>query len=678
MGTQSAILRCSLAILVSTDGLCLKRVTRVGRARTVIGMLLMLVVHVVAAKPLPELGEVTSPDGKIQVTVSLDAQGTPHYDIDLEGREVLQSAPLGLVLKEADFSRGLRLSEAGPVTAIKDRYELLTGKRRHNEYLGNRREFHLIDAKDRRVDIIFQVSNDGVAFRYRFPDADKNIQHLREEATAFRFPKDARAWLQPMSVAKTGFAQTNPSYEEHYLQDVAVGTPTPMGAGWVYPALFRTGDTWVLLSEGSLSRGHAGSRLLDGKMAGEYRVGFPDPRENFQNGAVNPEFPLPWQSPWRIVAIGSLKTIAESALGTDLADPPSHPPVAPVVPGKASWSWPLMGDDKTVYDVQKRFIDYAAEMGWRYTLIDSMWDSQIGYERVAELIKYARSKDVSILLWYNSAGSWNQAPQTPRDRMLTRASRQQEFERLKAMGVAGLKIDFFGGDGQSFINYYLDIMEDAASYGLLLNFHGATLPRGWQRTYPNLMTMESVRGLEFITFDQYNADQAPTHAAMLPFTRNVFDPMDFTPVVLDKVNKKIERRTTPAFELAQSVLFVSGIQHYAEIPEGMAKAPDYVRDFLRGVPSIWDDSRYIAGYPGKQAVFARRGDGHWYVAGINAEAQSESFELDLSELGAVGSATLIADGDGPLSFRREEVRVGEDGKLRIDVPARGGFVLKFE
>ena len=641
---------------------------------------LLLATHAAAAESPRKLGDVASPDGRIRVEVSLDAQGTPHYAVGFEGKEVLQPAALGLVLEEQDFSRDLRLRDAGAVTAVKDRYELLTGKRRNNEYLANRREFQWVDAKDRRLDIIFQVSNDGVALRYRFPDSDKAIHHLRNEATAFRFPKEARAWLQPMAVAKTGFAQTNPSYEEYYQQDVAVGTASQLGAGWVYPALFRSGETWVLLSEGSLSRDHAGSRLIDGAVVGEYRVGLPDPRESFQNGPVNPEFPLPWQSPWRIIAIGSLKTIAESTLGTDVADPPSRTSATaatPITPGKASWSWPLLGDDQTNYEVQKRFIDYAAEMGWRYTLIDAMWDSQIGYDRIRELIDYARGKGVGILLWYNSAGDWNQSHQTPRDRMLTRADRRREFDRLKAMGVAGLKIDFFGGDGQSFIGYYLDIMEDAEPYGFLLNFHGATLPRGWQRTYPHLMTMEAVRGLEFVTFEQANADQEPTHAAMLPFTRNVFDPMDFTPMVLDKI-KKIERRTTPAFELAQSVLFVSGIQHYAEIPEGMAKAPDYVREFLRGVPSVWDDSRYIAGYPGKQAVFARRGDGRWYVAGINAEAGSKSLEIDLSELGAVRSGTLIADGDGPLSFRREEVRIGKDGKLRIDVPARGGFDLKLE
>ena len=203
-----------------------------------------------------------------------------------------------------------------------------------------------------------------------------------------------------------------------------------------------------------------------------------------------------------------------------------------------------------------------------------------------------------ILVWYNSAGDWNLAPQTPRNLMLTHESRVREFERLKAMGVAGLKIDFFGGDGQSVIAYYRDILDDAAPYGFLMNFHGATLPRGWHRTYPFLMTTEAVRGLEFVTFAQKNAEDEPTHAAMLPFTRNVFDPMDFTPMVLDRISR-IERRTSSAFELALSVLFTSGIQHYAEIPEGMAKAPQYVRDFLRQVPSVWDDVRFVDGFPGE-------------------------------------------------------------------------------
>jgi hypothetical protein len=259
--------------------------------------------------------------------------------------------------------------------------------------------------------------------------------------------------------------------------------------------------------------------------------------------------------------------------------------------------------------------------------------------------------------------------------MLTHESRIAEFEKLKTMGVAGLKVDFFGGDGQSVIDYYLDILNDAAPYGFAMNFHGATLPRGWQRTYPNLMTMEAIRGLEYVTFEQINADEEATHVAMLPFTRNVFDPMDFTPMALDRVNNRIKRRTTSGFELAQSVLFTSGIQHYAEIPEGMAKAPDYVRDFLKHVPSVWDDTKFVDGFPGKFVVLARRGEGRWYIAGVNSEQTPKTLTLDLTDLHVPSSATLITDGDGGnLSFRQQTVQLGRDRKLEVTLPPQGGFV----
>ncbi|HEX7470867.1 MAG TPA: glycoside hydrolase family 97 catalytic domain-containing protein, partial [Verrucomicrobiae bacterium] len=505
------------------------------------------------------------------------------------------------------------------------------------------------------------------------PNPNSGTHQLSEEVSSFHFLPDTRAWLQPMQVAKTGFQQSNPAYEEYYQKDISVGTPSTLGAGWVYPALFHSGETWLLVSEVSLPRNYCGTRLRSDSPDGEYSVGFPDPRENFQNGAVNPESKLPWLTPWRIVVVGSLKTIAESTLGTDVADKPMY--AGTVKPGKSSWSWPLLGDRNTTYDVQKRFIDYAADMGWRYCLIDAGWDKQIGYDKTKELADYARGKNVSILLWYNSAGDWNTVTFTPRDKMITHESRIAEFEKLKAMGVAGLKIDFFGGDGQSQINYYHDILEDAAPFGFAMNFHGATLPRGWQRTYPNLMTMEAIKGLEFITFEQKNADEEPTHAATLPFTRNVFDPMDFTPMVLDRINR-IQRRTTSAFELALSVLFTSGIQHYAEIPEGMAKAPDYVREFLKGVPSVWDDTKFLDGYPGKFVVIARQGEGRWYVAGINAEAAEKKLTLDLSELRIRGNGTLITDGSGGnLSFHQETVKLGRDKKLEVTLPPHGGFVM---
>jgi alpha-glucosidase len=621
---------------------------------------------------------VASPNGRLRVDFRLDASGAPRYAIRLDGKQVLRESRLGLVRDDADFSRGLRLASASRTEAVRDAYEILTAKRRANTYRANRRVFRLQTSAGQRMDITFQVSDDGAAFRYFFPGAGVDVRRLKEEVSSFHFPPGTRAWLQPMSVARSGWEKTNPSYEEFYEKDIPAGTPSTLGAGWVYPALFRSGSTWLLVSETAVGRDYCGTRLRHESPDGEYTVGFPDPRESVLGGPVNPESKLPWLTPWRVIAVGSLKTVTESMLGVDLADKPRRAAAPAPQPGKASWSWPLLGDAQTKYDVQKRFIDYAAEMNWRYCLIDALWDKQIGYEKVKELIDYARGRGVRVLLWYNSAGDWNTSPQTPRDLMLTRESRLREFERLKRMGVAGLKVDFFGGDGQSVIRYYHDIMEDAAPYGFLLNFHGATLPRGWQRTYPHLMTVEAIRGLEFSTFTQRDADEAPAHGTMLPFTRNVFDPVDYTPVVLDRL-PRTERRTTSAYELALSVLFTSGIQHYAEVPEGMAKAPDYVRELLRNVPSVWDDTKFLDGHPGRFVALARRGGGRWYVAGINGEAAERKLSLDLRELRARGRGALITDGaGGSLSFRRETIRVGPGAKLEVTLPPRGGFVAAFE
>lgn len=294
------------------------------------------------------------------------------------------------------------------------------------------------------------------------------------------------------------------------------------------------------------------------------------------------------------------------------------------------WSWALLKDDSIVYDVQKRFIDYAADMQWQYCLIDVNWDTKIGYNKMQELINYAREKKVGIWLWYNSAGSWNTTPYHPRNKLLTHEDRVQEFSRLQEMGVAGVKIDFFGGDGQSMLQYYIDILNDAAAHRLMVNFHGATLPRGWQRTWPNLMTAEAVKGFEYITFDQKNADEEPTHCAVLPFTRDAFDPMDFTPMSLYKI-PRINRVTTAAFELALSVLFLSGVQHFAEIPEGMRHMPDYIKDFLRQLPVKWDDVQFIDGYPGEFVVLARRAGNKWYVAGINGSGNPKSVMVNLGQ-----------------------------------------------
>jgi hypothetical protein len=482
---------------------------------------------------------------------------------------------------------------------------------------------------------------------------------------------------QPVSKAKTGFAETYPSYEENYLQEVPVSLDSPIGYGWVYPALFRTDDVWMLITEASLNENYCGSHLTNSGNA--YQLEFPQPEEIFPDGALNPNGSLPMSTPWRIITIGDLATVTQSTQGTDLAQPAIDVDFSFVRPGLASWSWVILKDESVNYDTQKEFIDFAAEMKWPYCLVDGLWDQQIGREKIAELSEYAQNKGVELLLWYNSAGSWNSAYQTPKDKMLTHESRVEEFKWMNEIGVKGIKVDFFGGDGQSMIAYYHDLLRDAAEYGIMLNFHGATLPRGWARTYPNLMTVEAIKGYEFITFGQETADNAPTHMAMTPFTRNVFDPMDFTPINLGGV-PNIERRTTNGFELALSVVFTSGIQHVAETPEGISTVPDYVKNFLTGFPGgDWEETRFIDGYPGELAVIARRHGDQWYVGGINGENIEKELELDFSFIPGSQQANLITDGEeGILSFSQEDIELNEGETFNIELKPNGGFVMVIE
>jgi hypothetical protein len=441
----------------------------------------------------------------------------------------------------------------------------------------------------------------------------------------------------------------------------------------VFPALFRTGDTWVALTEANMDGSWHASRLQADSSGGVYRIGGPTAPEVTPGGALLAERRGTLASPWRVIAMGSLATVTESTLGTDLAAPAIAFDKAKVKPGHASWSWALLKDDATVFDVQKKFIDYAVDMGWDYTLVDADWDRKIGYEKLGELASYAASKGIGLLAWYNSSGAWNKTEMTPKSKLLTHEQRVAEFARLAKLGVKGVKIDFFGGDGQSMIQYYVDILNDAARAGLLVNFHGATLPRGWARTYPNLMTTEAVRGLEFTTFTQQDQDAVVRHAAMLPFARNLFDPMDFTPMVFGDI-PKIRRVTRNGFELAESVLFLSGIQHFAETPEGMATAPGYVKAFLHDLPRSWDDSKFVAGYPGRHAVIARKSGNAWYVAGFNAEDADLTLDLDLGFLAGM-EGRLITDGATERAFTQSALR---GGKQRISIKAHGGFVAVFK
>jgi len=618
-----------------------------------------------------------SPSGDIRVTMEVMDAGNASFTVFYRGTPAIENSSLGIIREDGDFYNGMKLDSISAVTNINDSYTLLYGKTKNAHYEANRRVCHLSNANGEKMDVIFQVSDDGVAFCYSFPGNSDVTKKITSEKTGFNFIAGTTGWIQPRAASKSGWNQCNPSYEEHYLEDILLDSVIPDKNGWVFPALFHTGNCWVNITESWPDRNYCGSHLDKGQGGREMVIAFPEPTEGFTGGAVYPQSTLPWTTPWRILTMGSTPgVIVESTLGTDLAKPPIPGDFSYVRPGRASWSWALMKDPSVNYELQKDFINYASEMGWEYCLIDVNWDTTIGWDKLADLSRLASEKKVSLIMWYNSAGDWNTVPYHPRNKLLTHESRVDEFSRLEKLGIRGIKVDFFGGDGQSMMDYYQDILADAHEYHLVVNCHGSTLPRGLQRTWPNLVSMEAIRGFEYATFDQESADKVPSKATTVAFIRNAFDPMDFTPVCFTAYDN-FERVTGNGAELAMAVLFLSGVQHYAETPHGMALMPDYVRNMMSAIPVSWDETRFIDGYPGRFLVIARRTGETWYVAGINAGKESRQLTLQLPFINYT-DGVLITENDSPRSFSQKNINLDSGKNASVSLNPNGGFVMRFD
>ncbi|WP_321438426.1 glycoside hydrolase family 97 catalytic domain-containing protein [uncultured Bacteroides sp.] len=599
------------------------------------------------------------------------------YSIKNEDEIVLDYSKLGIRLNKIDLSDNLSIISALTQKQITDKYSLISGKKANCIYYGNERTFEIENANGNMMDIIFRVSNDGVAFRYVVKNTKKTDDEffIKKEFTTFNFKHFAKTWLHPREKAGTGWCHTQPSYEENFQQNISVGTKSLYNEGWTFPALFKTERTWVLLSETDVSTNYCASHLSNNVVNGEYSLAFPDSIETTTDGdSSQPHSKLDWATPWRLMIIGTnLGRIVESTLSTDLAFPSKVGKCLFAKSGIASWSWALLNDSATIFSVQKDFIDYAATMKWLYCLIDAMWDTQIGYNKIRELSEYAKSKNVGLWLWYNSVGNWNDTPQTPRDKLIDPGIRKNEFERLHEFGIKGIKVDFFPGEGQSVMKYQQDILKDAATYELMVNFHGSTFPRGWTRTYPNLMSTEAVKGFEYRTFNQMNENVVASHCCMLPFTRNVVAPMDFTPLCFSEI-KNIKRTTSNAFELALPIIFESGVQHYVETPDGMKNVPEYVRNLLTDIPAAWDDIKFIDGYPGEYVVLARKKGNKWYLAGINGKNTPITLNLDISFM-KQKMVNIISDGHSNRTFSINQISILKNASINIQLNSNGGFII---
>ena len=623
--------------------------------------------------------QITSPDGKLVVTVA-DMDGRPSYSVSYDNVLFLKPSPLGIIANIGDFSSGMSLEKNVSTNKIDETYELASIKQSKVRYVANEAVFSFTQQGKTIYDVIFRISNNDVAFKYKiYPQGETLSCVVKQEATGFAFPDGTTTFLCPQSKPMGGFARTSPSYETSYTADDVAGK-NGWGEGYTFPCLFRNGDNgWMLVSETGVNGGYCASRLL-GHKGGAYTIGFPQEGEANGNGTVSPGIALPGETPWRTITVGkTLAPIVETTVSFDVVKP-LYPAKGEYTYGRGSWSWIIGMDGSTNYKEQLRYIDFSAAMGYQSVLVDALWDKQIGRDKIEELAKYGKDKGVALYLWYNSNGYWNDAPQTPRGIMDNAIARRKEMKWMQSIGIRGIKVDFFGGDKQMTMQLYEDILSDANEYGLLVIFHGCTLPRGWERMYPNFASSEAVLASENLHFSQGSCDHEAFNATLHPFIRNTVGSMDFGGSALNKyynadnAPRGSRRVTSDVYALATAVLFQSPVQHFALAPNNLTDAPSWAIDFMKEIPTTWDEVRFIDGYPGKYVILARRHGDKWYIAGVNAQKETLKLKVNLPMFSNGEKVRLFSD-DKVLQGGVKQIGIGKKQELQLTIPCNGGVLI---
>ena len=636
--------------------------------------------------------KITSPDGNLVVTVN-DEGGKPGYQVDYKGTAMLLRSPLGLVLNFEDLTKDLVIKDC-PIQTVTDDYSLKTIKQSTVHYEATEAVCQVEKNGRHAMDIIFRVSNRDVAFSYKLYSRKSRggetlVAIVENEASGFVLPDGTTTFLCPQSKPMGGFARTSPSYETSYTLDEPMGK-NGWGEGYSFPCLFKvpvaatksqpTGQGWVLISETGTDGNYVACRLLN-EGGANYKIGFPQQGEMNGWGSTTASVSLPAQTPWRTITVGNtLQNVVETTVPFDLVKP-KYKASRDYTYGAGSWSWIIGMDSSCNFDEQKRYIDFSAAMGWRTVLIDALWDKQIGYEKMAELSRYAKSKGVGLFLWYNSNGSWNDAPQSPLNKMNRSAARRQEMKWMQENGILGIKVDFFGGDKQETMRLYEDILSDANRYGLQVVFHGCTIPRGWERMYPNYVASEAVLASENLFFGEGATISESFDLTLHPFCRNATASMDWGGIIMNKWmsrdNKsRHTRKSTDIFEMASGIIMQTSVQCVAMQPNNLTELPQFEMDFLRQLPTTWEETRFIDGYPGRYAILARKAlNGKWYVAGLNALKEPLTLTLDLPMFAPGQTLQYYIDsktGEPTLTT----LKIDKKGRAKVTIQPNGGLIIQ--
>ena len=619
------------------------------------------------AKPAETKWVLASPDGNLSIIVELRESAISYSVVknkDGQAITVLGQSPLGITRKDQDFSNNLKFVKKSKISVIDEKYNMSVGKQ--SKLRNNAKELNLTfnNEKGSELNLVLRAYNDGVAFRYRFPEKSKNTYSVTAEASGFKLNTNGKAWIMPYSSA----------YESNYTNGIDIGTPAPREQGWAFPMLFNTQGMWVMITEAGMDTIFYGAHIQQKAEEGLYKIRLPEAREGQGTGVVEPSSILPLSTPWRVIMVGENPgTIVENNLVYHLSEPCKIKDVSWIKPGRVSWSW--WSDHASPRDVNKlkRYVDLSKEMTWEYSLVDANWNI-MRTGNIDELINYAKEKGIGLLLWYNSGGPHNRITEQPRDIMNDMAKRRAEMKKIQEWGIKGIKVDFFESDKPNVMRLYTDILKDAADFHLLVDFHGSTLPRGWARTWPNLMSMESVKGAEQYTWDVRFAEEGNIFNTIYAYTRNVVGSMDYTPVTFSNYSARTAHTTTLAHELALSVIFESGLQHFADRDSAYKSVPVYVQEFLKNVPSVWDETKYISGEPGKFIALARRKGNNWYVAAIEGEKKIQNLSIPLSFLkkGAY-KLNMISDNKTEKGFNNIQKEITSEDTLEIMLQPKGGF-----
>ncbi len=702
---------------------------------------------------------VLSPDGLTYLNVKFE-QGRLSYDAGyrtiVQGKKrslpadtidvpVVLESPLGVYTDVADFSKNLTLVKTvRPEKSIKHSYHLRQGKQSQIQSEENSLCLILTAPQQKKggvqMAVQFSVFNSNIAYRYRFlQGGETGAIVITGEASGFRLPTDATAFICPQSDPMIGWKRTKPSYEEEYIWDQPITTQSKYGHGWTFPCLFRTdppptppvreggasgsdgaskgskasknkksntaqplpslmggvgGGSWLLISETGVGSNYCGSHLSDATPDGLFTIAFPMEGENNGFGSTGAQIGLgnsktngydeqTGATAWRTLTFGpTLKPIVETTVMWDVVEPLYEPSIE-YKGSRNTWSWIVWQDASINYDDQVAFINLAADLGWEGCLIDGGWYQNIGRAGMERLFALCKEKNVRPWVWYNSNGGWNDAPQCARQSMHNPIVRKKEMRWLQQHGVAGIKVDFFAGDKQETLRLYEAILSDANDYGIQVIFHGCTLPRGWERMYPNYCGSEAVLASENLVFNQHFCDMEAQHACLHPFLRNSVGSMEFGGTFLQRrLNRGNDggttRKTTDIFELATAIAFQSSGQNFALTPRNLTEQPAFEIDFMKQVPTTWDETRFIDGYPGKYLVMARRNADKWYIIAMNAEDKARTLNLNPNILGegvADKLTTILIDGKDGKTPQSLPLKLNKKKSIKLTVQPQGGAII---